>query len=317
MGQAALKDPRLGRSLAADELFDLTLYRELLPVAGAQARTVLEELIPVETRHREFWQDFFGVRVERLDLGRRLKLRLLVGLCRLFGPAALHLVLEAIEIHGIRKYLTLWERARGTPLESAVREVLADEFGHEDQVVSRLAERKINPERVRSVFLGLNDGLVEILGAVSGFYAAFESPATILAASSTVAVAGAVSMAAGAFVAAGSEREVRDLEERRRRFLGGGEAGAGGDDPWLSAAIVGTAYFLGALVPVLPVLAGSRSALASVLAAGGLIVLISSVLAFLSGMDAKRRIGTNLVIIAAAVGISYAIGTFARAAWGV
>ena len=37
-------------------------------------------------------------------------------------------------------------------------------------------ERRINPERVRNIFLGLNDGLVEILGAVTGFFGAFGDP---------------------------------------------------------------------------------------------------------------------------------------------
>jgi len=41
------------------------------------------------------------------------------------------------------------------------------------------------------------------------------------------------------------------------------------------------------------------------------------VLAFLSGMDVKKRIRTNLVIIAAAVGITYAIGLVAKRLWGI
>ena len=40
-------------------------------------------------------------------------------------------------------------------------------------------------------------------------------------------------------------------------------------------------------------------------------------LAFLSGMNVRRRIATNLVIIAAAVGITYAIGIVTRTLWGI
>jgi vacuolar iron transporter family protein len=81
--------------------------------------------------------------------------------------------------------------------------------------------------------------------------------------------------------------------------------------------VVGASYFAGALVPVLPVLAGAQTALASVLAAGSLIAVVSMVLAFLSGMDMKRRVLTNLVTIAAAVGVTFAIGLLARRVWGV
>lgn len=52
------------------------------------------------------------------------------------------------------------------------------------------------------------------------------------------------------------------------------------------------------------------------IAACGLL-LVATLLAFLSGMDVRRRILTNLVIIAAAVGVSYAIGLLTTTLWGV
>ena len=95
--------------------------------------------------------------------------------CGIFGSTAVHLVLEAIEVHGVRKYLALWHEYQGKPLGEALRGILMDEFKHEDVLVTELTNRKINPERIRNIFLGLNDGLVEILGAVSGFFGAFGS----------------------------------------------------------------------------------------------------------------------------------------------
>jgi len=46
-------------------------------------------------------------------------------------------------------------------------------------------------------------------------------------------------------------------------------------------------------------------------------LIVSLVLAFLSGMEIKKRVLTNLVIIAAAVGVTYAIGLLAKALWGI
>jgi len=77
--------------------------------------------------------------------------------------------------------------AGSSPLGAAVRSILEDEFTHEDAVVLGGAERRLNPERVRNIFLGPNDGLVEILGAVSGFFAAFGNSAAVLVAGVTVA----------------------------------------------------------------------------------------------------------------------------------
>jgi vacuolar iron transporter family protein len=318
MQDAARTDARLGRRLVLDELFDLSLYKSLHAVAPPALQAILGELIPIETRHHAFWQEFFGVKLERLDLPRRLKLWLLVGAARLFGAPAMHLILEAIEVFGVRKYLAVWRRYEGGPLGRAVREILEDEFKHEDTVVTADAERQISPQRIRDVFLGLNDGLVEILGAVSGFFGAFSSATTVLVAGLMVAVAGALSMGAGAFLAASSESEVRDTEVRRRRFLGEpGLALERSDTPLRSGVRVAVSYVVGAVVPVLPVAAGARTLLPSVIAAGGVIVVVSAILAFLSGMDVKRRVLTNLAIIAGAVATSYLLGLVAKSLWDI
>lgn len=253
-------DARLGRQLVLDELFDLTLYRSLLRVAPPDLRPILEELIPIETRHYGFWQEFFGLKITTLDLPRRAKLALLVGLARLLGAPGIHLILEAIEVYGVRKYLAVWRQYEGGPLGAAVRGILEDEFKHEDAVVMAQSERQMNPQRVRDIFLGLNDGLVEILGAVSGFFGAFASATTVLIAGMMVGVAGALSMGAGAYLAGSSEAEVRDTEMGRRRFLGEPESSEGGaDTPLVSGVRVGVSYVVGAVVPILPVLLDRKS----------------------------------------------------------
>ena len=311
-------DAKLARRLVLDELFDLSLYRALRGIAPDHLRSVLDQLIPVETRHLAFWQDFFGLRLETLDPGRRLKLAVVLGLCRLLGAPAMHLALEAIEVYGVRKYLRVWQQYGASPLGPAVRTVLEDEFKHEDAIVVGERERRISPERVRNIFLGLNDGLVEILGAVSGFFGAFGDAATVLIAGITVAVAGALSMGAGAFLASNSESEVRATERARRRFLGEGEVERdAAESPLSAAAIVGASYFAGAAVPVLPVILGAQSVLPSLVVAGATIVVVSTLLAFLSGMDVRRRIALNLAIIAAAVGVTYLIGALTRTLWGI
>ena len=89
------------------------------------------------------------------------------------------------------------------------------------------------------------------------------------------------------------------------------------EQPFGSAVLVGGSYFLGALVPVLPVLLGAKTAMLSLMTAGGIVVLVSTLLAFLSGMDVTKRIALNLVIITIAVGVTYAIGIAAKTLWGV
>ena len=318
MKPASLHDPTLAQALVLDELFDLSLYKALRQVTEPDVHHTLDELITVETAHLAFWQKFFDLRLNELDFGRQIKLSIMIFVCKLFGSTAVHLVLEAIEVHGVRKYLAIWQEYQGQPLAEALRGILMDEFKHEDVLVTALTERKINAEKIRNIFLGLNDGLVEILGAVSGFFGAFGSATMVLIAASTTAVAGALSMAAGAFLALNSEKEVKTTEIAKKVFLGEeSQVAPMEESPIGSALVVGAAYITGALVPVLPVLLGAKDALFSVITAGLMVIVVSTVLSFLSGMDITRRILLNLAIITVAVSVSYAIGVLAKSVWGI
>ncbi|MBK8576393.1 MAG: VIT1/CCC1 transporter family protein [Elusimicrobia bacterium] len=306
-----------GEELVLDELFDLRLYERLCAVSRGGLSEMLNRLVAVEAKHYAFWQDFFSLKRSRLDWGRRLKLEIVTIVCRIVGPSAVLLVLEGIEVYGIRKYLTLWDTYRDTPFGQALKDTLMDEFEHEDEIVSGFAGRKINPERVRGIFLGFNDGLVEILGAVSGFFTALREPRLVLGASIAVAVAGAISMAAGAFAATSSEREIQRIQKGKALFLGRKKEDEDSSSSVSTGVVVGVSYFVGASLPVLPVIFGAGNALLSVIAGVVAAVLVSSVLAFLSGMDVRRRIVLNLAVIALAVGVTSLIGALVHQVWGV
>ena len=318
MESASVHDRKLAETLILDELFDLSLYKALRQVTHPDVHHTLDELITVEAGHLGFWQKFFDLRLNQLNLSRRIKLGLMLVVCKLFGSTAVHLILEAIEVHGVRKYLALWREYQGQPLGGALQDILIDEFKHEDLLVTALTERKINAEKIRNIFLGLNDGLVEILGAVSGFFGAFGEASMVVIAASTTAVAGALSMGAGAFLALNSEKEVKTTEVAKKIFLGeASEVVPMEESPIGSALVVAGAYITGAVVPVLPVIFGATNALFSVVTAGLVVIVVSTVLSFLSGMDILRRIVLNLAIITVAVSVTYGIGVFAKRLWGI
>lgn len=125
-------------------------------------------------------------------------------------------------------------------------------------------------------------------------------------------------MAAGAFVAASSEGEVEDLARQKGQFLGTvPETLEEAERPRTSAALVGVAYLVGALVPLLPVALGTATILPSLVCAALMVAAVSVVLSFLSGMSLRRRVSINLVIVAIAAAVSYSVGAIARAIWGV
>ncbi len=309
----------LGKELILDELFDLTLYERMRTSADGDLGLLLDELIVRERRHLLFWEGCFGMNNLALNMRRTLKLQMVLFMGRIFGKHAMYMVLEAIEVSGIRKYLSLQERHKGTKLGIHIGGILRDALVQEDLFVTRYNTRSISPERVRSVFLGFNDGSVEILGAVAGFFIVFSDPRFVLIAGSTVAVAGSISMAAGAFASSSSENEVRAIEEDKARFLGQTHEG---DEPQHEQAlplalVVGASYFVGAFLPLLPVLFGATNVLPSVLVSGMAVLLISYILAFLSGMNARRRMTMNVLTICSAVLVSSFIGYVVRTTWGV
>jgi VIT1/CCC1 family predicted Fe2+/Mn2+ transporter len=175
----------------------------------------------------------------------------------------------------------------------------------------------INPDRIRNLFLGLNDGMVEILGAVSGFFASFGQNRLVLIAGLTTAVAGSLSMAAGAFAAVSSENEVRRTQNAKNSFLGARIGRSTHESAAGSAGLVGFSYFAGAVFPLLPVLLGSTSPLPSILSGGIMVLLVSATLAFLSGMQIRKRAAINLVLVSAAVSVTYLIGMLVRSIVGI
>ena len=69
---------------------------------------------------------------------------------------------------------------------------------------------------VRDVIFGANDGLVSILALVAGVYGAITESHVILIAGAAGAIAGAISMGAGAYLSAKSEKEVTEKERDRK-----------------------------------------------------------------------------------------------------
>ena len=87
--------------------------------------------------------------------------------------------------------------------------------------------------------------------------------------------------------------------------------------PLGAAAVVGLSYLIGTLVPVLPVAFGATTMVPTVLAAGATLIAVSALLAFLSGMELRRRLAINLAVMAAAVCVTYAAGAVTKRLFGV
>ena len=74
---------------------------------------------------------------------------------------------------------------------------------------------------IRDVIFGANDGLVSILALVAGVYGAVTESSIILITGISGAIAGTISMGAGAYLSTKSEKEVTQKENERKGLISG------------------------------------------------------------------------------------------------
>ncbi|MEK7706083.1 MAG: VIT1/CCC1 transporter family protein, partial [Myxococcota bacterium] len=127
--------------------------------------------------------------------------------------------LELGEGRAAKKYFDFLQHA---PLDEnerqTVRGIILDELEHE--VTFRKESQSLGLGHVRDFVLGMNDGLVEILGTVTGLTAVYaSSPLTVGASGLIVGVAGALSMGIGAFMSVRSQRQVNEGATERLSVL--------------------------------------------------------------------------------------------------
>lgn len=298
--------------LILHEHFDLKLYRSFLRLAKHEdLKKILTIMISEEERHGEIWKSFIKGHVPKFGIFLRTKYRILTLCAHLFGDVAIRIIVESIEVRGIYIYLILASNVRGTELEKPLDAILRDEIEHESMIVGGSYVEKITGERVRNFLIGFNDGLVEILGAVVGFYATLTNPSLIILAGLSVITAGAFSMAAGIYSASRAEHELHRIREAKRHFFNTGQAtvsfGLGGGSLG-AAVIVGVAYILGGLTPLLPVFFNATGLVYSIIVSIIVIAVVSVIVAFVSGISVKRRVFLSIGLMAVAVVFAGVVG---------
>ncbi len=210
------------RALAArfyqDEMNDHLTYAALAARArDPELGRTLTRIAAMEKGHAGFWRQVLERRGARVPeaVVRRPRLALLEFLARWLNPMLLVSLLEMGESGAVRGYYRIW---RGGALEPGERErlgrIIVDELDHE--VTFRRESERMGVGHVRDFVLGMNDGLVEILGAVAGLTAAYpHAPRVVAVSGLIVGVAGALSMGIGAWISVRSQAQV-DAGARER-----------------------------------------------------------------------------------------------------
>ncbi|MCL1593819.1 MAG: VIT1/CCC1 transporter family protein [Actinomycetia bacterium] len=168
-------------------------------------------------------------------------------------------------------------------------------------------------DTIREVVFGAEDGTVQNTALIAGMVGAGLSTSVIVIAGVVNAIAGVLSMSAGAYLSSKAERDVRlatpSLDKIRT------------SSPLRDAGVMAVAYGLGALVPLIAFMVGVfdlHIALAIAVVATSIVLFgLGAIKAVASGQRVMRA-GLEMLVLAAAAGFAgYFLGVLAGAVFGI
>ncbi len=276
--------------LLYDEYESYVTYKELARVEPVPSfRKVLKELVKHEEHDYQFWQKFAINKEPEIS---RFFVVFLKLMRKILGLTFTVKFLESNERAAIRNYIAL-SKISHPKMRKMINKMLRHELQHEQRLVNSIQEEKV--KFVSSIILGVNDGLVELTGALVGFSTAFRNPATIALAGLITGIAASLSMAASAYMQAKHDVEHRNAKK--------------------SALYTGVSYFVVVALLVLPffIFTSSFSALLWMFAVVFLILGSASFYtAILFDRSFKKQFGQMVLFSLGVAAVSFLIGLLVR-----
>ncbi len=241
---------------------DYVIFSSLAKIESNEGfRSILQKLIQQEYRDYQFWIEFSQKKVFAVPFYEILFFKFLR---HVFGLTFTAKFLERDEGTIIAAYEKLMNSLED-PSRSLVAEILEREREHEQILINQFKEGKV--EFLGSIILGLNDGLVELSGALIGFSFTISQNSTVAVLGCITGIAAAFSMSASAYLQARYDRT---------------------KNPLVAATYTGVTYLIVVLLLIAPFfIMGTKSGALVVL--GGIIVGIITVTSFYASVVFDRK----------------------------
>jgi VIT1/CCC1 family predicted Fe2+/Mn2+ transporter len=205
-----------------DELTDYVIYKELArSIKDEKLKEIFKYISDIEFKHAEFWKGVLekrGIKINGDEI-YTLRVRVIKFLSKFLNPILIVSFLELGESSAVEKYYKFLKEDFLTDSEKEeLKKIITDELEHENTFEEE-ADR-LGLSNIRDFILGMNDGLVEILGVITGMSAVYVTAPHIVAMSGLiVGVAGALSMGIGAFISVRSQRQVNEALRKKLEIL--------------------------------------------------------------------------------------------------
>lgn len=199
-------DPEMRKHLLREQRDEMTAYRIYLDIAKVvkepENKAIVEKIAVNEKKHYEWLKILTGRDVKQ----NRWKRIFYYWVIRLFGLTFGIKLLEKDEIQQIRDYEELGEKFPGFD------EILLNGEQREQELIALINEERL--QYMGSVVLGLNDALIELVGALAGYTFAFQNTRLIALTGLITGISGSLSMIASRYLSArqeGGRNAIKDM----------------------------------------------------------------------------------------------------------
>ncbi|MCI1640854.1 MAG: VIT1/CCC1 transporter family protein [Bacteroidales bacterium] len=275
------KIPKSYLKAQRDELTDSIIYEKMSHVAkDEQNRKTFHIISQEEKHHEEIWRKYTGRDVKASGW----KIFFYFTLIRFFGITFGIKLLEHTEHDGVQSYQSLPD-----DFEEA-DELVAAETKHEDELIDMLNDKSL--DYLGSIVLGLNDALVELLGALAGLTLGLKNSKVIASVGIITGISAALSMAASEYLSTKTDSNTKV-------------------NPMTASIYTGLAYVITVVLLILPYLLVSNiyiSLLLMVAIAVIIIAFFNFYISVVKTMPFKRRFLEMVSISLGVAFISFFIG---------
>jgi VIT1/CCC1 family predicted Fe2+/Mn2+ transporter len=272
-----------------DEITEHRIYKGLgRLVKSEHNREVLNRIADEELRHYHIWREYSGEDVRPARLRRWFYLAISV----IFGVTFGIKLMEKRENSAQVSYKKLLEAV------PEAEEIGRQENEHENELIGMIDEERL--KYMGSVVLGLNDALVEFMGALAGFTFALQNSRLIGMVGLIMGFSASLSMGASEYISTKTEETDRS--------------------PLKASMYTGAAYIIAVLFLVGPYLVMANHYVAlglAIVLAVFLILVFSFYFSVVRDISFTERFGEMFVISMGVAALSFVIGLFVRSFLGV
>ncbi len=271
-------DPRF-LTIQKNEHTEYCIYKKILKIVkNPNDRKIIERMIAQEKNHYEMWREITGQSIRP----SQAKIQFYYWITRLFG---LSFGLKLME-KGEKLVISLYSELKDVHPKMA--KVIQEEQEHEEELLKLINNNVLT--YVSAIVLGLNDALIELTGALTGFTLALSNTRLIAVTGLITGIAAAMSMAASSYLSTKEDGE---------------------KNPFAAAVATGSAYALAVAILIAPyfLITNAFVALGVTLLSALIIILVFNFYTAISkGISFRRRFAEMALISLGLALINFGIG---------